>query len=350
MVPAALLDALRDQPDPVEPFLEPVEEHGQERHRRQHGHERNQKAREPEAAHERQRHEQHQREADGDGGTAEHDRATRCLHRPRDGLFAAAPGPMLLAIAVDHEQRVVDRDPEPDQHHEVREIGRQLHEVREDPEEPERDRDRRCREQQGKQERERAEDEDQDRHRDRNRDVELADLEVVGKDGVEVVLDRRLAGDVGARPRNRPGGLPHRVGVALRVGRVQARDDGRRDDVARHGVDGRHLSRRQRACGAVGSGAHLRHELRSLAGRSLDHDRERALRLLAEVRLEDGPGLVALGAGQDEPVREQIGEAGRGRSGSHHGNEPDGEHRPAKTDHRSSPARHASPPVVVSSG
>ena len=119
--------------------------------------------------------------------------------------FAAAFA-QLLAVAVDDEQRVVDRDPEPDQHHEVLEVGRQLHEVGEDPDDPERRRDRERGEDERDEERERPEDEDEDQERDRDRDVELADLEVVGEDGVEVVLDRGLAGDVelGARDRRRP--------------------------------------------------------------------------------------------------------------------------------------------------
>ena len=49
---------------------------------------------------------------------------------------------VLLAVAVDHEQRVVDRDPEPDQHHHVLEVRRELDDVREDPDDAERDGDR----------------------------------------------------------------------------------------------------------------------------------------------------------------------------------------------------------------
>ena len=53
-------------------------------------------------------------------------------------------------------------------------------------------------------------------------------LQVVGEDRVEVVLDRRLAGDVGLGARDRPGRLAHLVGVALRVGRLEAGDDASR--------------------------------------------------------------------------------------------------------------------------
>ena len=72
--------------------------------------------------------------------------------------------------------------------------------------------------------------------RDRDRDEELADLEVAREDGVEVVLDRRLAGDVDLRARDRPDRAAHRAGVALRVRRVERRDDRRRRDVRRHGA------------------------------------------------------------------------------------------------------------------
>ena len=60
------------------------------------------------------------------------------------------------------------------------------------------------RRQEREQEGERPEDEDEERERDRDRDVELADLEVLGEDRVEVVLDRRLAGEVELGARDRP--------------------------------------------------------------------------------------------------------------------------------------------------
>ncbi len=80
------------------------------------------------------------------------------------------------------------------------EVRRQLHEVGEDPDDPERRRDRHDRECEREEERERAEGEDEDEKSDRNRD-QLASGEVVGQHRVEVVLDRRLAGDVDLRSR-----------------------------------------------------------------------------------------------------------------------------------------------------
>ena len=52
------------------------------------------------------------------------------------------PARELLAEAVDDQQRVVDGDPEPDQLHEVRRVGRRLGEVRDPVDDPERAGDR----------------------------------------------------------------------------------------------------------------------------------------------------------------------------------------------------------------
>ena len=86
----------------------------------------------------------------------------------------------------------------------------------------------------------------EDQQRDRDRDQELADLQVVREDGVEVVLDRGLAGDVdrlGAR--DRADGAAHVVRVALGVGRLEVGDDRGDDDLVGHGLDAGELARRQ---------------------------------------------------------------------------------------------------------
>ena len=117
----------------------------QREHDREEGHSREHRDRgddqpaDAEAAHERQRHEEQQgNKADRDGRAAEHDRPARGRHRPHDRILLRVVPAQLLAEAVDDQQRVVDRDPEPDQRDEVLEVGRQLHEVREDPDQPER--------------------------------------------------------------------------------------------------------------------------------------------------------------------------------------------------------------------
>ena len=72
----ALEDPIGDEPDPIELRAEEVEEHGQERQRADDGHDRDREAADPEAAHERQRHEEHQRKADP------HSRTTKTTARP----------------------------------------------------------------------------------------------------------------------------------------------------------------------------------------------------------------------------------------------------------------------------
>jgi hypothetical protein len=168
--------AARHESHAVEPVAEVVEEDGQERQRAEDGDERDREA-DAEPAHERQRHEE-QRKTDRDRSAAEDDRSSRGRHRLNECLLTGGLDAVLLPVAVDHEQRVVDRDAEADQHHHVLRVRRELHVLREDPDDPERDRNRDRGEEQRQQKRERSEDEDQQEERDRDCDVELADLEV----------------------------------------------------------------------------------------------------------------------------------------------------------------------------
>ena len=64
-----------------------------------------------------------------------------CIVRD-DRVVDRLPGGELLPEAVDDEQRVVDRDPEPDQLHEVRRVGRRRPELRDPVDDPERAGDR----------------------------------------------------------------------------------------------------------------------------------------------------------------------------------------------------------------
>ena len=135
----------------------------------------------------------------------EDDRAAGGLHRPHDRVVLVRPRAELLAEAVDDEQRVVDRDPEADQLHEVRRVRRRLRQVRDPVDDPERARDRAG-----------GEDE-RDRHRAREAEHERAAraarsgsrshsplLQVLVEDRVEVVLDRAGAGHVRALDAGRP--------------------------------------------------------------------------------------------------------------------------------------------------
>ena len=118
-------------------------------------------------------------------------------HRPHDRAVDVLRRSELLAEAVDDEQRVVDREPEPDELDEVRDVADHRELVREQR--------RRCpsvagdrargeakRHEHGERE---AEHREEHRERDRQRD-RLAAQQVVREHGLEVVLDRRLAGDV----------------------------------------------------------------------------------------------------------------------------------------------------------
>ena len=328
----------RDEPDAVEPGRQEVEQHGQKRQRADDRDGRDDEARQPEAPHEGQRHGEHDREADRDRRAAEHDRSTGRLHRAHHGFLPRAPGPKLLPVAVDDEERVVDGDSEPDQHHEVLQVRRQLEEVGEDPDDAERGRNGGEREDERQQERERPEHEDEDEQRDRDGDEELADLEVVGEDRIEVVLDCRLAGHVDLGARDLADRLAHGVGVALGVRRLEVRDDRRRDDVVRDRLDDRDLARRQLCRGTCGGGLDLGEKLRRRARSPLGHNRERARRLLAEVLLEDRLGAMRVGAREREAVREQIAEAGHGPQREDEQEGPDGSYRPAPADHGERPA------------
>ena len=161
--------------------------------------------------------------------------------------------------------------------------------------------------------RERPEDEDEDEQRDRNRDVELADLQVLVEDRVEIVLDRRLAADEHLGARDLARGGAHVVRVALRVGRLEVRDDRRGDDVRRDGLHERDLRGRQLARTRARPRPRPRGRAAAAPPGSLRaHDQgERAGRLLAEVLLEDRVGARRLRPGQGEAVRQEVGEAAR---------------------------------------
>ena len=130
----------------------------------------------------------------------------------------------LLAEAVDDEQRVVDGDAEPDQLHEVREyvaISIWVATIQMSPSVPmivtpaKRNGIKNAR-------RPNAQHEQQER--DRHGDVRLALLQVVGEDRVEVVLDRRLPGEIGPRSGELPDGGSHLLGAPLRASAGSSED------------------------------------------------------------------------------------------------------------------------------
>ena len=82
--------------------------------------------------------------------------------------------------------------------------------------------------------------------------IALALLQVLVEDRVEVVLDRRRAGDVGLRRRRRMAERAQElVGVLLRVREVERRDDVAVEDMRPPGTSGSRLPGRHRPGGAV---------------------------------------------------------------------------------------------------
>jgi hypothetical protein len=299
----ALEQPPRHESHSVETVRREVEESRQQRQCADDRHDRDGHARDTEAPDERQRHGEQEREPDRDGGAAEDHGPARRLHRPDDRLRLVLAGASLLAVAVDHEQRVVDGDSEPDERDELRHVGGELHHVGEDPDHAESRRDRGESEREGNQERERPEDEDEYQERDRDRDQELASLQVFLLDRLEIVLDRRLAGHIEDGAWNRPERLPDVVDIPLRVGRLELRDDGRARDAGRD-RRGRHERRGRNRFGRPGS--RLRESgqrARDVAGPGDRDDVEGAGRPLAEMILEDLLRPPRVRSGKREPVR-----------------------------------------------
>jgi hypothetical protein len=131
-----------------------------------------------------------------------------------------------------------------------------------------------------------------------------------------------------------PGGLAHGAGVALRVSRLELGDDAGGNDIAGDGPDLFELARLERGGGPCGRGARRLDERRHGAGLALDDDRERAFGLLPEAALENVTRLLALGAGEDEAVREKVVEPGRCHTRRDDDDEPRRQDEPAEPNHR----------------
>jgi len=224
--PEAVVDVARSAKhfDPAHPaHTEHREECRLQRRGRQHRRERDEEAADAERADERHGDEEQQRETDRNGRAGEEHRAAGRLHRADDRTVDVARGSELLAEPVDDKQRVVDGEPEPDELDEIRDIAHHRDAMRETEDDGERRGDRAGRKHERHEHGEREpEHREEHRERDRQRD-RLAAQQVVREHRLEVVLDRRLAGDVRARlPGER---ASHRRRVALRVLEVERRVD-----------------------------------------------------------------------------------------------------------------------------
>ena len=133
--PEAVVEIARrgQQLDPAHtPRAEHREERRLEGRRRDDREEWDEEAADAERADERHGHEEQQPETDRDRRTGEENRPPGRLHRPDDRQVDVLGRSELLAEAVDDEQRVVDRKPEPDELDEVRDVAHHRDLVREE--------------------------------------------------------------------------------------------------------------------------------------------------------------------------------------------------------------------------
>ena len=261
---------------------------------------------------------------------AERDRAPRRRNGPHDRIVDGALAVELLAEAHDHEQRVVDREPQPDQLDEVPHVGDHRDLVGDQEDHAERDRDRargddeRDDDREGKPE-ERKEHEQRQRDRDR-----LAAMEIRREHRVEVRLHGGLAGDE-RRGRAAQSSSQRRC-VVLRVLEVERGADLGEHDPVRV-LHGPRVPRRHVACRAV--------EARLQAGgapRSED-DRERPVGPNAEVRLQELPGVVGFSSRDRKRAGQERRQTSRRGHSSDERRHPEREHDDAEANDGSGEAQ-----------
>jgi hypothetical protein len=298
-----------------------------------------QEAADPDRADERERHEDQQSQPDRDRRAREDHRPPGRLHRPDGCRLDLSPARQLLPEPVHDQQRVVDRDPDPDQEHEIGDVRRRGHEVGDHVDERQRPEHRAGREQERDRHRPaEAEDEQEDGDRDRQGD-RFASPEVVAEDRVEVVLDRR-------RPRDeclRAGGTTDRrdqvVCVCLRVGEVEGRDDVPVENVASRHLERRPPTRRDRVPGAVDDPLEPGPCRRIVRVRDAEDDHERAVAPVAEVVLQHRADVLRVGTGNREDVRLERREPARRPEADDDHRQPRGHDRPTEPHRRSRPLR-----------
>ena len=344
---------------PVDPRADAAQQRRQQGQDDQRAHERDEHAAQTHAA--QQRHGDHEQgaQADRDRSGARDHGVPGVLHRHDDRGMVVEAVRTLLAPPVDDEQRVVDRDTEPDQRDE--ELDDEAHVEDVGPQEHDRERrqDRHGRDEQGNEREQRREQEQQHRQRaepgqDRV-DEQARLLGVLGPLGEQVVagdaplepglgarfVEDGLHGDVGADV----GEALERLGVDQRVGGAAVL--GQEDRVTGVGVAD-HAGGRQRLADLVedrGDAVELGVDGGALGHRH-DGDGRRVGAPVVE-RLEDLLlGLVARLPGQREVDREPLGGAAGGGPADHEHHEPEQHHQApvvqdelGETDHRFSSVR-----------
>ena len=171
----ALVDEpLRHHPQAVDPRAERCQQRRQQRDRRGHGDERDQHPTDAHRADERQRDHDQGEQTDGHRRPGDDHGAAGMRHRLHERGLDLCALAQLVAEAEDHQQRVVDRDAQPDERDQELDDDRDVRDVRQDPDQRERIQDRRHRDHERHQHRrQRAEHEEEDHERAERADHRL---------------------------------------------------------------------------------------------------------------------------------------------------------------------------------
>ena len=188
------------QADAVDARPERRQQRGQERDRRHHRDRRDQHPADPDRADERQRQHDHREQSDRDRRAGDDHRAAGVRHRLNERGLDVAAVAELVAEAEDHQQRVVDRDAEPDERDQELDDDRDVREVGEHPDEREGVEDRRDRDRDRHQHRrQRAEDEEEDDERPGAADQPLGE-HARALAAARCGLERQQPGEVACTP------------------------------------------------------------------------------------------------------------------------------------------------------
>ena len=264
-------------------------------------------------------------------------------HRLDERRVDVVPFPKLVAEAEDHQQRVVDRDAETDQHDQELHDDRDVGDVGQRPDERERVQDRRDRDDERQQHRrQRPEHEEQDDQRAKAADQPLQqDARPAARAELGRLLDRLVPGHVDRDPGGEPvfgfGAHLRRTALhieGIRAGRVDLQKGG--VPVARdvHRVAGREVRARQRAGAGLHDPHHRRPHRRALGdidARRVEHDHVR--RPLAHSELlqcSQAPLVRRLSRNGSAliPARREL---PRGDAAEQRQYDPDADHRPTMT-------------------
>jgi hypothetical protein len=173
----------------VDAVADRSEQRREEREGREHGHDADEDRAGCQALHDRARHEQHAEHGDDEGRAAEQHRAARGRARDSDRVELRLAFAALLAVPRDDEERVVDAEGEPHAREHVHDEHGEAERLRQHRRQPERDDDGHDRhEDRHEAGHDGAEDEQQDDEGCRQAELQLAGLQVVLREVIEVVV------------------------------------------------------------------------------------------------------------------------------------------------------------------